>query len=175
MGISRQISTRFGRALLVLALLSPPALVQAEIVVKATDVVEHDGLHWLRLTLWNCSTKPLAVSRSVAPWGEYTLMMGLYGADRLPGRVWAPESISQKVPSSRVTVPSGGHTSGEVALLFPPFGRHSQEKGPYVLFWSYNTGWLGEQPARQVSGTVNIGISGDEVASSGEPCGTAVR
>lgn len=175
MGISRQISTSVGCALLALVSLSAPAVVGASIAIKATGIAEHDGLHWLRLTLWNCSAKPLVVRGPFAPWGENTLIMGLYGADRLPGRVWKPESIPQKVPSSRVTLPSGGHTSGEVALLFPPFGSHSQEKGPYVLFWSYNTGLMEERPARQLSGAVNIGISGEELSGSGTPCAAGIK
>lgn len=175
MGISRQVSTRVGCVLLALASLSTPALVGARIAIKANGVVEHDGLHWLRLTLWNCSGKPLVVSGAFAPWGEHTLIMALFGADRLPGRVWAPESIPQTVPISRITLPSGGHTSGEVALLFPPFGRHSLEKGPYVLFWSYNTGSMGESPARQLSGAVNIGIAGEDLSGSDTPCAAGIK
>jgi hypothetical protein len=168
-----------GRAMcntLLAALIFSAGPAAAEIEVTADRITQADGSYWLHLTLWNCSAAPLKVDGAFAPWGEHAITLALFGADPMPTRFWPQQIIPEEVRPPVVQLAPGGHTEGKVPLRFPPFGsQENTTKGPFVLFWSYNTDLLGERPARQVSGTINIGIAGDQKRAKGSPCVAEVK
>lgn len=156
-------------ATVIIAVAIAPAV--AEIQVRADRITQANGTYWLHITVWNCSAGPLAVDGGLAPWGQHTLTMALFGADPIPVHFWPQQMTVEDVHPPVVQLAPGGHTEGAVPLRFPPLGSQKNKlKGPFVLFWSYNTDLLGERPARQLSGTINMGIGGDQEIAKGSPC-----
>jgi hypothetical protein len=150
-----------------LALTAPP--LRAGVEVRADRVFLKDGYAWLHMALWNCTRQSMTMSGGDVPWAPHGLTLGLYRATQLPAEGWSPPVLVEDAPPQKVTIGPGRHLEGDAPLHFGVLIK-GRDKGPFVLFWSYNTGRAGESPARQLSGVVNIGIADRPAPANRSPC-----
>jgi hypothetical protein len=150
-----------------LALAAPP--LRAGVEVRADRVLLKGGDAWLHMAFWNCTRQSMTMSEADLPWGPHGLTLGLYRAAPLPAEGWPQFVPVEDAWPQKVTVGPGMHVEGDAPLHFGVLAK-GKDKGPFVLFWSYNTGRAGESPARQLSGAVNIGIADRPTPANRSPC-----
>lgn len=123
------------------------------LIVTSEGIRFANGRHQLVLAVWNCGGEAIDADIASLPWGENTLGMTIRRVGLMPTAELNQSYRVNDFPVKKITISSKGVVRGVVDLseYFVSLER-SAKSDDFIVFWTYNTGLLGESPARQVAG-----------------------
>lgn len=108
-------------------------------IVRPIGTFVKNGMHYLKMRVWNCTNKDIEVPISDIPWGMRTLGLVLYQGGKLAGEPLKESFPVGDSPSAEIKIRPRSYIDGDIILDQRFFDIDRYEKyGNLLIFWEYD-------------------------------------
>lgn len=128
-----------------------------DVVVKPLGTSVENGVHHLKIGVWNCTNKDIVVPIADLPWGQYRLGLVLYPGGKLAGDPLKESMPIGDSPSTGIKIPAKSHVEGDIVLdqRFSDIARY-KNYGNLLIFWEYDLSLITGGKPEIVGGMVHL-------------------